>query len=185
MEEGEEEGAGESEMEGVGVGEGVGVEEGVGVGVSEGEAPFRSEGVEEGEEVGVGESEMEGVGVGVGTSVDEGGASEGEAPLGLVGVGVPVGELGAVALAVGVREPEVLAAEGGRGAPQESARMRLLYSSPMYTVPEGPTATPKGLLNKEAVPRPSAKPPVGPGGLPPAMVVTSPRGDTMRMRWLV
>jgi len=70
----------------------------------------------------------------------------------------------------------------GEEAPTEqvSLRMRSLDLSATMTLPLLSTATPEGSLNEAPAPVPSAN-----AADPlPASVVTTPPGETLRMRWL-
>ena len=61
-----------------------------------------------------------------------------------------------------------------------SLRRRLPPKSPTTMLPAESTATPRGLLNRAAAPKPFADP----AAAAPARVVTTPEGVTARMRWL-
>jgi hypothetical protein len=65
--------------------------------------------------------------------------------------------------------------------PGVSLRMRWLFLSATMTLPLLSTATPEGSMNKAPAPAPSENP----YDPPPASVVTTPPGVTLRMRWLL
>src|SRR5205823_13648032 len=74
----------------------------------------------------------------------------------------------------GTPESEIVSWGGGRNP----LRIVLLTVSATYTLPEESVATPSGLLNRAALPVPSALPPFPAS---PASVVTTPAGVILRI----